>query len=161
MNHSADQTKCLDKLNYSPKDSSELQTIASQHRRNNYTCLSSLSLSPSLSPLLETIAAYHDRKRRGRFVGGPGHAQVQAVLADGRVVEPHLLACIGTARVAIEILFRQKIRGIDSERFSLFRVKKCLFRGIPCVSEKLIPRFGTERNVRNSAKKICLTEQPT
>jgi hypothetical protein len=31
-------------------------------------------------------------------VGGPGHAQVQAVLADRRVVEPHLLACIGTSK---------------------------------------------------------------
>ncbi len=56
---------------------------------------------------MEMKEAYHDRKRRGRLVGGPGHAQVQAVLADGRVVEPHLLPCIGTDRVAIEIQFRK------------------------------------------------------
>jgi hypothetical protein len=38
-------------------------------------------------------------------------------------------------RVAIEIPFRKKFRGIDSERFPLFRVKKCSFSEIPGVSE--------------------------
>ncbi len=94
MDHSIDQIKNFVKINYPPKDGSELQasqpTLAEQ-------LPAFLPLSPSLSPLVETYDAYHDRKRRGRLVGGPGHAQVQAVLADGRVVEPHLLPCIGTA----------------------------------------------------------------
>jgi hypothetical protein len=53
----------------------------------------------------------------------------------------------------------EKICGIGSEWFSLFRGKKCSFRGFPWVSEWPIPRFGTEWNGRNSAKKWGLAEQ--
>ncbi len=40
----------------------------------------------------------------------------------------------------------KKFRGIDSERFPLFRGRKCSFRGIPSSAEEPIPKLGTERN---------------
>ncbi len=47
MDHSIDKTKLLVKLNYSPKDGSELQA-------RKPTLAEQLPLSPSLSPLVET-----------------------------------------------------------------------------------------------------------
>jgi hypothetical protein len=54
----------------------------------------------------------------------------------------------------------EKIRGIDSERFPLFRGRKHSFRAIPSSAEEPIPKLGTERNeiprkkllLRNSSK---------
>jgi hypothetical protein len=40
----------------------------------------------------------------------------------------------------------KKFRGIYSERFPLFRGRKCSFRGIPSSAEGPIPKLGTERN---------------
>jgi hypothetical protein len=40
----------------------------------------------------------------------------------------------------------KKFREIDSERFPLFRGRKCCFRGIPGSAEEPIPRLGTELN---------------
>ena len=37
---------------------------------------------------------YHDGERCGRFVGWFNHTQVQAVLTDGSVVQPHLLTWV-------------------------------------------------------------------
>ncbi len=43
-------------------------------------------------------------------------------------------------------LIPKKFRGKDSERFSLFRGRKCSFRGIPRFTEESIPKLGTEGN---------------
>jgi hypothetical protein len=40
----------------------------------------------------------------------------------------------------------KKFRGIDSERFPLFRGRKGSFRGIPNSVEEQIPKLGTEQN---------------
>ncbi len=48
-------------------------------------------------------------------------------------------------------------RGIDSERFPLFRGRKSSFRGIPSSAEEPVPKLGTERN---HAEKISFTKQP-
>jgi hypothetical protein len=40
----------------------------------------------------------------------------------------------------------KKFRGIDSERFPLFRGRKCSFPDIPSSAEEPIPKLGTERN---------------
>ncbi len=55
----------------------------------------------------------------------------------------------------------KKFRGIDSERFPLFRGRKHSFRGIPSSAEEPIPKLGTERNGTewNSAEKISFTKQ--
>jgi hypothetical protein len=39
----------------------------------------------------------------------------------------------------------EKFHGIDSERFPLFRGRKCSFRGIPSSAEEPIPKLGTEK----------------
>ena len=39
----------------------------------------------------------------------------------------------------------KKFRGIDSERFPLFRGRKHSFRGIPSSAEEPIPKLGTEQ----------------
>jgi hypothetical protein len=39
----------------------------------------------------------------------------------------------------------EKIHGIDSERFPLFRERKCSFRGILSSTEEPIPKLRTER----------------
>ena len=46
----------------------------------------------------------------------------------------------------IELKINLKVSGIDSERFPLFRGRKCSFRGIPSSAEEPIPKLGTERN---------------
>jgi hypothetical protein len=40
----------------------------------------------------------------------------------------------------------KKFRGSDSERFPLFRGRKCSFRGIPGSTEESIPKLRTEPN---------------
>ncbi len=60
-------------------------------------------------------------------------------------------------RVGNGISFRKKFRGIDSERFPLFRGRKCSFRGIPSSSEEPVPKLGTKLNgTEFRGKKILL-----
>ncbi len=49
----------------------------------------------------------------------------------------------------------EKFRGIDSERFPLFRGRKHSFRGIPSSTEEPVPKLGTKRN-RIPWKKLVL-----
>jgi hypothetical protein len=39
------------------------------------------------------VKTHHDGERFGGGSGGAGDAEVEAVLADGGVVQPHLLPC--------------------------------------------------------------------
>jgi hypothetical protein len=48
----------------------------------------------------------------------------------------------------------KKFRGIDSERFLLFRGRKCSFRGILSSAEEPIPKLGTEQNGTEFREKI-------
>ncbi len=57
-------------------------------------------------------------------------------------------------RVGNGISYRKKFRGIDSERFPLFRGRKCSFRGIPSSAEEPIPKLRTEQNGTESREKI-------
>jgi hypothetical protein len=57
-------------------------------------------------------------------------------------------------RVGTEILFRKKFRGIDSERFLLFRARKRSFR-VPWKSQlRISERKGIQRKI------IIFTKQP-
>ncbi len=49
-----------------------------------------------------------------------------------------------TIQVGNGILFWKKSSGIDSDRFPLFRGRKCSFRGMPRSTEESIPKLGTE-----------------
>ncbi len=48
----------------------------------------------------------------------------------------------------------KKFLGIDSERFPLFRRRKCSFRGISSSAEEPIPKLGTEQNGTESREKM-------
>ncbi len=48
----------------------------------------------------------------------------------------------------------KKFRGIDSERFPLFRGRKCSFQGLPSSAEEPIPQLGTEQNGTEFREKI-------
>jgi hypothetical protein len=60
----------------------------------------------------------------------------------------------------MEFRSENKFRGIDSERFQLFRGRKHSFRGIPSSAEELIPKLGTEKislmkRKQNNLTKCC------
>ncbi len=60
-------------------------------------------------------------------------------------------------RAGTEFFVPKKFRGIDSERFPLFRGRKHSFRGIPSSAEEPIPKLGTERNgMEFRGKKLVL-----
>ncbi len=53
-----------------------------------------------------------------------------------------LISCVGLERNFVP----KKFRGIDSERFPLFRGRKYSFRGIPSSAEEPVLKLGTKRN---------------
>ncbi len=56
------------------------------------------------------------------------------------------MAVIFDSWLGREFRSEKLFRGKNSERFPLFRGRKCSFRGIPSSIEEPIPKLGTEGN---------------